>query len=398
MKIKKDFSDDVRAKAVDLIIFPPDVDATNCANCKWVNGDICTNPAVDQKLMAGADNMCCNLWDHEGVMRQWQIEKGDTMEPKLPGGHSWDPEDFNLDQLELGTSIEMEHTSDASIAAEIAMDHLAEDPYYYNNAAKSYAIQPEVNNLEVKTEKEEEAHDPDNLDELVRDLEQFFEEEKIQKSDDSMLALVALESVEKDVLTSEQRNNLKDSTFAIPEERKYPIPDISHARNALARVAQHGSPEEVSRVKAAVYRKYPSLKPTSKKASFVKKELKNSQIIPIFKADQSKQIVYGVVLSPNEVDAQDDWMTSDDIEKAAHTYLSKSRIVGSGHTKKVEGANVVESYIAPQDFQTQGQYGSQTVKQGSWVLAVKILDPQEWKKVQTGEYTGFSVGGFGMRE
>jgi len=61
-------------------------------------------------------------------------------------------------------------------------------------------------------------------------------------------------------LTYKQRKGLKKTSFAIPGERKYPIQDISHARNALARVSQYGTSEEKKKVRAAVYRKYPSLK------------------------------------------------------------------------------------------------------------------------------------------
>ena len=39
-------------------------------------------------------------------------------------------------------------------------------------------------------------------------------------------------------LTAAARNKLKTSQFALPDQRKYPINDASHARNALARVAQ----------------------------------------------------------------------------------------------------------------------------------------------------------------
>lgn len=53
---------------------------------------------------------------------------------------------------------------------------------------------------------------------------------------------------------------MKASTFALPKERKYPIPDAAHARNALSRVSQHGSPSDVKRVKAAVHKKFPSIK------------------------------------------------------------------------------------------------------------------------------------------
>jgi uncharacterized protein DUF6582 len=60
-------------------------------------------------------------------------------------------------------------------------------------------------------------------------------------------------------LTSKQRNRLSSSSFAEPKSRSYPIQDKSHARNALARVSQHGSSAEKKQVRAAVHRKYPSI-------------------------------------------------------------------------------------------------------------------------------------------
>lgn len=39
----------------------------------------------------------------------------------------------------------------------------------------------------------------------------------------------------------------------------YPIPDKSHARNALARVAQHGSSAEKAKVRAKVHAKFPGI-------------------------------------------------------------------------------------------------------------------------------------------
>ena len=124
----------------------------------------------------------------------------------------------------------------------------------------------------------------------------------------------------------------------------------------------------------------------------------NVQIdIPIAKSDKEKQIVYGVVLTPDEVDAQDDYMTAEDIEQAAHHFLIQSRVVGSQHEKATK-AQVVESYIAPQDMDWDGQYGPQSVKKGAWILGVKITDRKEWEKVLNGDYQAFSVGGFGVRE
>jgi hypothetical protein len=39
-------------------------------------------------------------------------------------------------------------------------------------------------------------------------------------------------------LTEKKRDAMKESTFGLPEERKYPMPDKSHARNAKARASQ----------------------------------------------------------------------------------------------------------------------------------------------------------------
>ena len=62
-------------------------------------------------------------------------------------------------------------------------------------------------------------------------------------------------------LTTKQRNKLKTSSFAIPGKRKYPIHNITHTRNALARVSQVGTPAEKRQVRKAVYKKYPQLSP-----------------------------------------------------------------------------------------------------------------------------------------
>lgn len=60
-------------------------------------------------------------------------------------------------------------------------------------------------------------------------------------------------------LTSQERNNLPKKSFALPGERSYPIPDASHARNALARVSQYGSDSEKDKVRSAVHRKFPGI-------------------------------------------------------------------------------------------------------------------------------------------
>ncbi len=60
-------------------------------------------------------------------------------------------------------------------------------------------------------------------------------------------------------LTSKTRSSLPSSDFAIPGKRAYPIEDKAHARDALARVSEFGTPAEKAEVRAAVHRKYPSI-------------------------------------------------------------------------------------------------------------------------------------------
>ena len=59
-------------------------------------------------------------------------------------------------------------------------------------------------------------------------------------------------------LKAAQRNRLPAASFAGPD-RSYPIEDASHARNALARAAQHASPELQAKIKAKVRRRYPNI-------------------------------------------------------------------------------------------------------------------------------------------
>lgn len=74
-------------------------------------------------------------------------------------------------------------------------------------------------------------------------------------------------------LTTNAKKKLPKKSFAIkaktPAKGKpkgsYPIPDVAHARNALARVAQFGSPAQKAQVKAAVRKHFPDIVVSGKK-------------------------------------------------------------------------------------------------------------------------------------
>lgn len=69
-------------------------------------------------------------------------------------------------------------------------------------------------------------------------------------------------------LSTVRRKALPRSDFALPGKGNgpqgkgagsYPIPDASHARNALARVAQHGTLAEQAEVRRKVHSKFPQI-------------------------------------------------------------------------------------------------------------------------------------------
>jgi hypothetical protein len=111
--------------------------------------------------------------------------------------------------------------------------------------------------------------------------------------------------------------------------------------------------------------------------------------------DEAQQIVYGVVLIPEQVDSQGDIVGADEIEAAAHQFLTQYRQSGIQHVgDALPSLEVIESYIAPVDMEVAGQQ----VPQGAWIIAVKINDPEIWQMVLDGRLTGFSIQGYANSE
>lgn len=79
--------------------------------------------------------------------------------------------------------------------------------------------------------------------------------------------------------TQKQRRRMKPSSFGAPGQKKYPIDTKKRARNALARVAQHGTPAQKTQVRKRVKAKYPSIqvagtKPTGRRKGSGKRRTK----------------------------------------------------------------------------------------------------------------------------
>lgn len=106
-----------------------------------------------------------------------------------------------------------------------------------------------------------------------------------------------------------------------------------------------------------------------------------------------QRIAYGVVLEPDEVDAQNHTIDADTIRKAAHMYMEHFRTQGVQHKWMVnDKIKLLESYITLVDMEVNGE----KVKAGSWMAVVRYDDERLWSLVKAGGITGFSIGGFGV--
>lgn len=109
------------------------------------------------------------------------------------------------------------------------------------------------------------------------------------------------------------------------------------------------------------------------------------------KADDAHYVT-GIVYEPMVEDTQGNYMTEEEITKAAYWYAENGNNVDIQHSfEPIEGAKVVESYIAKSDEEINGK----PVKKGSWVMTMKIEDPEIFDAIQKGDITGFSMGGRG---
>lgn len=117
----------------------------------------------------------------------------------------------------------------------------------------------------------------------------------------------------------------------------------------------------------------------------------NGSSVSVKKIDAEQQLVYGEVYAPGFPDSQGDFMTAESIQRMAHEFLRKGLVdkIDLHHTQVESGCYVVESFIARAD--------DPDFIPGSWVLGVKVPDPEVWALVKSGELNGFSFDGEGYR-
>lgn len=102
---------------------------------EWLN----ENELVDQGLAGagGEQTQAAEIPGAEAVAPQEEIPGGlasGKTAADVAAKHNVSVEEINA-QLEKGKKVELEHTDDEKAACEIALDHLMEDPKYYDKLA-----------------------------------------------------------------------------------------------------------------------------------------------------------------------------------------------------------------------------------------------------------------------
>lgn len=129
---------------------------------------------------------------------------------------------------------------------------------------------------------------------------------------------------------------------------------------------------------------------SDEKEVIVQKKFKH--YIPLVKANSEEQTVTGIVLQPETVDAQGDIISKEVIRKAAHNFMAsfnKKTKLGFMHKVFNKNFQLYQSYIAPQSL----VLNNQLIKEGTWLMVIKVVDAKVWKMVKEGKIKGFSIGG-----
>ena len=112
----------------------------------------------------------------------------------------------------------------------------------------------------------------------------------------------------------------------------------------------------------------------------------------IVKADADNHYVTGIVYEPMEEDSHGNFMTEEEITKTAYWFAKNGDKVDLQHSfEPLDGATVVENWIAKADFEIDGE----AISKGTWLMTVEVADESVWDGIEKGEITGFSMGGLG---
>lgn len=112
---------------------------------------------------------------------------------------------------------------------------------------------------------------------------------------------------------------------------------------------------------------------------------------------EEKKIITGVVAIPGKViprlNNKKFILTKEVIEQDSIKFFKRNAIknVNLEHSKSVNNCYVIESWLTGKVDKSHTMFGE--LPEGTWVVSMKIDNPEIWEKIQNNEVRGFSLEG-----
>lgn len=128
----------------------------------------------------------------------------------------------------------------------------------------------------------------------------------------------------------------------------------------------------------------------------------SSHKIALKVVDEEKRIVVGLALVPEKriyrkmKDKEFNiYFSKETIAKTSELFMKKLNLnnITSEHEKPVTGVTVIESWVVEDTEKDKTAIYNLNAPVGSWAITMKVYNDEEWSKVKSGDYKGFSIEG-----
>jgi len=131
----------------------------------------------------------------------------------------------------------------------------------------------------------------------------------------------------------------------------------------------------------------------------------NKHEIELKTIDEEKKILMGLALVPqkqiyrrNEKTNEEYYIyfSKETIRKASQLFLKNSNQNNATleHQTKIEGMSICESWIVEDEKKDKSALYNFNAPVGSWMISMKVDNPEIWSKVKKSEIKGFSIEGY----
>lgn len=115
------------------------------------------------------------------------------------------------------------------------------------------------------------------------------------------------------------------------------------------------------------------------------------QEFKVLKSDEEKQMVYGIVYAPDQLDTQGHFTDAATIEKMAYDFMKNGR---NGNIDIHHNYNPINGFVA-ESWIIKGNdpvFPDEPV--GSWAVGIKVEDETIWEDIKKGKIAGISLAGW----